>query len=226
MIIIGYYAMDQVPLSLWAAWGIYSEPIRYRSLFPHNEARKQAIAGLSQSASRHCLLIDFDCYFHYFSFAAHSSLLSSFLPIVGEWKTAVGDGRTLRLPLRSRHRRLRQAQLVGATIIRVPAEKKITVENSNKWDCTFHAKFCRILKFRVIASLKQFVRTFCLFLICVKVQWKYPRILQSNIVWHFISLYCFVGTVYYTSIFLQKLHYISSYYKSGDILLIIFNEFW
>ena len=51
MIIIGYYAMDQVPLSLWAAWGIYSEPIRYRSLFPHNEARKQAIAGLSQSAS-------------------------------------------------------------------------------------------------------------------------------------------------------------------------------
>ena len=48
IIIIGYYAMDQVPLSLWAAWGIYSEPIRYRSLFPHNEARKQAIAGLSQ----------------------------------------------------------------------------------------------------------------------------------------------------------------------------------
>lgn len=35
-----------VPLSLWAAWGIYSQPIRYRSLFPHNEARKQAIAGL------------------------------------------------------------------------------------------------------------------------------------------------------------------------------------
>ena len=56
MIIIGYHAMDQVPLSLWAAWGIYSEPIRYRSLFPHNEARKQAIAGLSQCPSlRHCL---------------------------------------------------------------------------------------------------------------------------------------------------------------------------
>ena len=35
----------QIPLSLWAAWGIYSQPIRYRSLFPHNEARKQAIAG-------------------------------------------------------------------------------------------------------------------------------------------------------------------------------------
>jgi len=35
-----------VPLSLWAAWGIYSRPLRYRSLFPHNEARKQAIGGL------------------------------------------------------------------------------------------------------------------------------------------------------------------------------------
>lgn len=35
-----------VPLSLWAAWGIYSQPIRYRTLFPHNEARKQAVAGL------------------------------------------------------------------------------------------------------------------------------------------------------------------------------------
>jgi len=33
-----------IPISLWAAWGIYSQPIRYRSLFPHNEARKQAIA--------------------------------------------------------------------------------------------------------------------------------------------------------------------------------------
>jgi len=35
-----------VPISLWAAWGIYSQPIRYRTLFPHNEARKQAVAGL------------------------------------------------------------------------------------------------------------------------------------------------------------------------------------
>ena len=35
----------QVPLALWAAWGIYSEPGRYRSLFPHNEARKQAVAS-------------------------------------------------------------------------------------------------------------------------------------------------------------------------------------
>merc|ERR1719278_712006 len=35
-----------VPLSLWAAWGIYRRPMRYRSLFPHNEARKQAVAGL------------------------------------------------------------------------------------------------------------------------------------------------------------------------------------
>ena len=32
-------------MSLWAAWGIYSEPARYRSLFPHNEARKQAVAS-------------------------------------------------------------------------------------------------------------------------------------------------------------------------------------
>jgi len=35
-----------VPLSLWVAWGIYRQPLRYRSLFPHNEARRQAIAGI------------------------------------------------------------------------------------------------------------------------------------------------------------------------------------
>ena len=40
----------QVPLSLWAAWGIYSEPGRYRSLFPHNEARKQAVASKNQNS--------------------------------------------------------------------------------------------------------------------------------------------------------------------------------
>ena len=49
----------KVPLSLWAAWGIYSEPIRYRSLFPHNEARKQAIAGDLQAKYNFEILIIF-----------------------------------------------------------------------------------------------------------------------------------------------------------------------
>ena len=35
----------QVPLSLWAAWAIYSQPTRFRSLFPHHEARRQAVAS-------------------------------------------------------------------------------------------------------------------------------------------------------------------------------------
>ena len=63
----------QIPLSLWAAWGIYSQPIRYRSLFPHNEARKQAIAGTDNHSILPLLL-------HPYNFQFVSSRSFSFCP--------------------------------------------------------------------------------------------------------------------------------------------------
>lgn len=118
-----------VPLSLWAAWGIYSEPIRYRSLFPHNEARKQAIAVL-------LLTVLF------------------FLPFFQLW---VND--KLLLVMGGLYAFLFVPVTVGFVKPNLLEQQSFVSRLKRK---------LQILKFRVIASLKQFVRTFCLFLICVK----------------------------------------------------------
>ena len=45
-VVVLYCCLDvEVPLSLMAAWAIYSQPTRFRSLFPHHEARRQAVAS-------------------------------------------------------------------------------------------------------------------------------------------------------------------------------------
>jgi len=118
-----------IPLSLWAAWGIYSQPIRYRSLFPHNEARKQAIAV--------CLLT-----------------VLFFLPFFQIWINT-----KVLLLLGSLYAFLIVPITVGF------------VKPDLLQQQTFIIRIRRKLQFfknQAIENLKQFVRTFCLFLICVK----------------------------------------------------------
>ena len=85
--------MSQVPLSLWAAWGIYSQPIRYRSLFPHNEARKQAIAGTLYINLQKSYTLFFK------RLTPYSSLLHTIFQHLGERQNPSHHRRNLRLPL-------------------------------------------------------------------------------------------------------------------------------
>jgi len=118
-----------VPLSLWAAWGIYSEPIRYRTLFPHNEARKQAIAVL-------LLTVLF------------------FLPFFQLW---VND--KVLLFIGGVYAFLFVPVTVGFVKPNILEQQNIIIKLKRKY---------RSLKTHLIENLKQFMRTFCLFLICVK----------------------------------------------------------
>ena len=84
----------------------------------------------------------------------------------------------------------------------------------------------RIFKNRTIANLKQLVRTFCLFLICVKAD----NYFWSHIIWQFLHFLTFtfeyfwdqlrnydiLGIIYNASILLSKLHHISSHNKPGN----------
>jgi len=118
-----------VPLSLWAAWGIYRQPLRYRSLFPHNEARRQAIAV--------CLLT-----------------VLFFLPFFQLW---INEKILI---------------LIGGlyAFIFVPVTVGFVKPNLlEQQNFLFRLRRkCRFFKVWLIENLKQSVRTFCLFLICVK----------------------------------------------------------
>ena len=118
----------QIPLSLWAAWGIYSQPIRYRSLFPHNEARKQAIAGAGITKDVQC---NEQCSFYSislnFSLSPHGPILPPLLPDLGKPQGAAAAGRSLCLPHRARDSGICEARSSAAADIRHKTQEKIAV---------------------------------------------------------------------------------------------------
>jgi len=118
-----------VPLSLLAAWGIYRQPIRYRSLFPHNEARKQAIAV--------CLLT-----------------VLFFLPFFQLW-----INEKILLFMGGLYAFIFVPVTVGFVKPNILEQQNLLIRLKRK---------CRFFKVWLIENLKQSVRTFCLFLICVK----------------------------------------------------------
>ena len=92
-VVVLYCCLDvEVPLSLMAAWAIYSQPARYRSLFPHNEARQQAVA------SKRSILPFIAPQYSHFSSPPHCPLLPSPPQTLAQCQCPPPPGGALRLP--------------------------------------------------------------------------------------------------------------------------------